>query len=62
MKKMIIPTDLQSKCEPLDVSGKYDWNQQIYLYDSCKIGTHSSTSVGTGAPGNYDTNWDSVND
>ena len=61
MKKMIAPTDLQSKCEPLDVSGKYDWKKQTYQYD-CKFGTSASTSTGTFRNGLNDTNWDSVND
>ena len=47
MKKIIRPIDLQAKTTPLDISGKYNWEKQVYEYDSCKFGTNNMTSMGT---------------
>ena len=44
MKKMLTPTDLQTKIVPLQVSGSYNWEKQAYQYDNCKWGTNSRTS------------------
>lgn len=44
MKKMLTPTDLQTKIVPLKVSGNYNWEKQAYQYDNCKWGTSLFTS------------------
>ncbi len=65
MKKMISPADLQAKTVAQDVTGKYDWNKQTYVFTECKFGTTSRTSAGTSS-GQWnlsdDTNWDSFTD
>lgn len=65
MKKMISPADLQAKTVAQDVTGKYDWNKQTYMFNECKFGTNSSTSMGTRSGIHSmgdDTNWDSYTD
>ena len=47
MKKTIKPIDLQVKTTTMDASGKYNWEKQVYEYDSCKFGTYASTYNGT---------------
>lgn len=47
MKKMITPADLQQKTVAQDTTGTYDWEKQVYQFDTCKWGTTSSTSFGT---------------
>ena len=44
MKKMLTPTDLQTKIVPIEVSGNYNWEKQTYQYDNCKWGTSRMTS------------------
>lgn len=61
--KKITPADLQQKCCPIDVNGKYDWKKQVYQYAICKAGTYASTSHGTQRSSTvYDTGFDSVMD
>lgn len=45
--KKLTPIDLQQKVTSLSISGKYDWNKQVYQYDSCKFGTMNRTSSQT---------------
>ena len=65
MKKTIKPIDLQVKTTTMDASGKYNWEKQVYEYDSCKFGTYASTYNGTSSNGQYfsdDFNSDSISD
>ncbi len=69
MKKTIKPIDLQVKTTTMDASGKYNWEKQVYEYDSCKFGTYASTYNGTSSSssntGLYysdDSNSDSISD
>ena len=67
MKKMVTPTDFQVSLKAMDVSGHYEWENQVYQLERCKAGTCKSTSIGTqytSARGLQmpDSNWDSIND
>ena len=57
----ITPAHLVSNdVQPMDVTGKYDWNAQAYSYDLCNFGTQERTNTRTG--NNGDSSLDSIGD